>query len=398
VNGNPVTGTEGSIPPATSFDEDQIEIVTVIQNAGLVPDHNDLTQLWQAIQALIGQKYITTAVVRKVHGAGADFVDLNSALAWLAPYIITASGSVTFMIAAGRWTYTQTVEINHPNANRIFIQGAALLGGAPDPANISVTGYHNSADGTNQIIYLRSVFGTELSFTGGVTGFRCLSEGVLLRYLLITGSQSAQGNYGNGIEVYSDVYADCLAIWGMGNVGIAINGARFVMSSSLSITVCFSTQSGIVVSSGAFEGTSPGQVIICSNGMVGLYMLGGWFTVQNLDCRGNNPGQTVGAIYLKAGSHVNCTINSSYNNACGVYVAGASTLQGEFSNYVSNTGVGLYMDGGKAWINGSWLQSNYPFDVDINGGGMCDSTGAGYGTWSPPWNSWINGYDAYLRH
>ena len=92
INGNPVTGTEGSIPPATAFDEDQIEIITVIQNVGLTPDHNDLTQLWQAIQSLIAQKYITSPIVKKVHGAGADFVELNAALYTRLRTYLTAIG------------------------------------------------------------------------------------------------------------------------------------------------------------------------------------------------------------------------------------------------------------------------------------------------------------------
>src|SRR5262245_56531387 len=89
INGNPVTGTEGSIPPARAFDEDQIEIVTVIQNTynqlaadpsadpavrdSLIPDHNKLHQLWDALQALFKAKYITTHIEKTVHGTGADF-------------------------------------------------------------------------------------------------------------------------------------------------------------------------------------------------------------------------------------------------------------------------------------------------------------------------------------
>src|SRR6202008_1898933 len=101
INGNPVTGTEGSIPPASAFDETQIELLTVITNAkggagGFPgdptlgdPDHNDLAQLWKALLSLFAQRYITTHITRTIHGAGADFTDLNAAMTWLASYIIT---------------------------------------------------------------------------------------------------------------------------------------------------------------------------------------------------------------------------------------------------------------------------------------------------------------------
>src|SRR5262245_16519103 len=122
INGDPVTGVEGSIPPATAFDEDQIEIVTVIQNVGLTPDHNDLTQLWQALNILIGRKFITTQITKTVHGAGADFPDMHAALSWLSGYTITTTGYVTFLVAAGRWTYTTPIVLDHADLARVAIQ------------------------------------------------------------------------------------------------------------------------------------------------------------------------------------------------------------------------------------------------------------------------------------
>jgi hypothetical protein len=49
VNGNPATGTAGSIPPAAALEAAQREIVNCITQAGLTPDPANLTQLWQAI-------------------------------------------------------------------------------------------------------------------------------------------------------------------------------------------------------------------------------------------------------------------------------------------------------------------------------------------------------------
>lgn len=49
VNGDPATGTPGSIPPDDAFEHPQREIVAAIVAAGLTPDHTVLTQLRQAI-------------------------------------------------------------------------------------------------------------------------------------------------------------------------------------------------------------------------------------------------------------------------------------------------------------------------------------------------------------
>src|SRR5262249_49046768 len=193
---------------------------------GLTPNHADLTQLLQALNAKFAQRYISTPITKTVHGAGADFADLNAAMAWVGQYIITPTGSVTFAVAAGKFTYTQPVEINHQNANRITIQGAALLGAAPLYANFAYTAPHSSTDGTNNIIYLRGIFATELSFNGGVTGFKVFRGGATLRNLLITGSQTTIGGRydSNGISMQADIWIDTCAIWGFGRHGIAAEG------------------------------------------------------------------------------------------------------------------------------------------------------------------------------
>src|SRR5580765_4043931 len=51
INGNPSTGTMGSIPPAASIEFPQRELVNMIVAAGLTPDNAVLNQLAQAIQS-----------------------------------------------------------------------------------------------------------------------------------------------------------------------------------------------------------------------------------------------------------------------------------------------------------------------------------------------------------
>lgn len=63
----PEEGTEGSIVPAAAIEQPQREIVAVIEAAGLDPDAADLTQLSQAIAAMIaaGVQPNTMPVVQK---------------------------------------------------------------------------------------------------------------------------------------------------------------------------------------------------------------------------------------------------------------------------------------------------------------------------------------------
>jgi len=50
INGNPSTGTMGSIPPAASIEFPQREIVKLILDSGLTPDNADLAQLVKAMK------------------------------------------------------------------------------------------------------------------------------------------------------------------------------------------------------------------------------------------------------------------------------------------------------------------------------------------------------------
>jgi hypothetical protein len=413
LNGNPVTGTEGSIPPATAFDEDQIEIVTVISNAGLTPDHNDLTQLWQAIQALIGQKYITSPIVKKVHGPGADFADLNVALDWLAKYIITPSGYVTFMVAAGRWTYTTNIEINHANMARVAIQGAALLGGAPSGSNMSVTGYFNSADGSAQIIYLRSIYATELSFTGGVTGFSVLRGGCVLRYLLITGSQtigtpppggtSYYWGWGSGMEVYDTVFIDGCSWWGFGNQGWYVSAGTVTAETSLNIAIsfCGGGTGGTISNGGGVEWVASWILLRCNEFIVtscngpGIIGTGGDFASFGKCWIAGNLHPGLGAITAENGSEISwntggtITMNSDY----AVYLVGGVYI-GQDMWYTSN-GYGIIVQGpGTAYIGGSAVIGNGGGVVGL-GNAYIDATGAGLQSASPPANTEGN-YGAWI--
>jgi hypothetical protein len=401
VNGNPVVGTAGSIPPNTAFDEDQIEIVNVIINAGLTPNHAELDQLWQALMALFAQRYITTHVVKTVHGAGADFPDLNEAMKWLGQYIITPTGYVTFMLAPGKWDYITSVEINHPNANRISIQASALLGGTPQPGNLSVTGYHSSADGSNQIIYLRSVHATELSFTNGVNGFVIMRPGLTIRYLLITGSQTEAPAtaipQGNGIYQLADVNFDGCSIWGFGRVGLAINQYVCRMITSLSLVVAYCGWQGMTVDGGQFLASSNSYVILVSNAISGLTNFGGWCWMDQVSVRGHGPPTGNAAVHCEQGGFIACSAGSDFSiNQNAVIIAGAATWIGEYCTYLNNAQSGLYANGtATCWVDYSTFSGNGNEDIIASLGAMVEAVGCTFELTSPPVNQ-VGNIEAYI--
>lgn len=51
INGNPSTGTAGSIPPAESIEYPQREIANIVADAGYTPSNSDLHQLAKAVQS-----------------------------------------------------------------------------------------------------------------------------------------------------------------------------------------------------------------------------------------------------------------------------------------------------------------------------------------------------------
>ena len=397
VNGNPVTGTEGSIPPNTSFDESQIEIIEVIQRAGIVPTHNDLTQLWQALEALFAQKYITSPIVKFVHGAGADFPDLIQALMWVAQYVITATGSVTFMLAPGKWTYYTTVELNHANCARIIIQGSALVGAFPTPPDFSIGGYHSSGDGSQHITMLRSRYGTELSFTGGITGF-VIRRGVpTLRYLLVSGSQTG----GHGLDAQDSVLLDGCAFWGFGGHGINIANCN-VFCTGVQITCSYNGSCGINNQGGSFNaGTQNVWTNLVSNATCGLNNFGGLQWLGRVYIAGHGPPNGNSAIQSLQGGLVACNPGSWLQvNYSGMIVAGAASILFEYSTINNHPTYGVYVSGtGTIWLNQSSMYGNGQYDVIAVDGAFVDSTRCGMATaWTPPFNTYNTNGNAFLYH
>jgi hypothetical protein len=224
INGNPSTGTMGSIPPAESIEHDQREVVEVINVANTrgykdfsdtpcaVPAPTDLMQLRKAIEGFVRAlpleygDLIDTYVTFTVHGPGADFPDLNAALHYLSKFKITSTGRVVLQLAgaaaagpATQYIYTQTVIFDHPQNHRIFILGAQLRGSAPtDYTAFTLTGNTPGArasDTAANLTKLRGIYATELRFNN-CNGIEIVGTCIgILSGVLIT-SNNASGYQG----------------------------------------------------------------------------------------------------------------------------------------------------------------------------------------------------------
>jgi hypothetical protein len=143
TNGNPETGTMGSIPPAASIEYPQREIVHLISKTGMVPDNGDLFQLASGVQSGKLNYYV-------------DFGIPNV-------YLINADPPITAYKAGQHWnveiinpnTGSATLSINNlPPRELVTRDGVALKGGelaAGEVVMLVDDGDHLQLQGTGSI-------------------------------------------------------------------------------------------------------------------------------------------------------------------------------------------------------------------------------------------------------
>jgi hypothetical protein len=208
-----------------------------------VPSNADLQQLRKAIEGFITawEYIISTEVTFTVHGPGAKFANLIDAFAYLGKYRITPTGHVILQLAGAapgsaqstQYVYTQTIEIAHPNNDRISIFGAPMLA----PVSRNDVGYawngnstsQRAADMVTNLAVLRTKFATELHFSGATAaGMSMRIGGVALRHLdgiLFTGDGNPiQGGVSFNCSGYMNIFPRTLA----GDTGWAYDGLAAV--------------------------------------------------------------------------------------------------------------------------------------------------------------------------
>ncbi|MCJ2141863.1 hypothetical protein [Methylobacterium sp. E-066] len=225
----------------------------------------------------ISQPIIDTAVVKSVHGTGADFPDLNAAIAWANRRRIAATGSLTFQLAAGvntaRYIYNQSISFFHPDGARIVIQGQPITAALPAGSSLQVNGSsaaNRLADTTQNLATLRNVFATEIFFTGGAS---IKGQGAIggIAGLLIT----SDGTGADGIAWQSGTLPlTNVGVFGAGGCGVQVNNATLLLSGT-----CYgigNTQAGFQAAAGGFILTTLNAVMVgLSNATLGFGVFGG---------------------------------------------------------------------------------------------------------------------------
>jgi hypothetical protein len=174
INGNPSTGTMGSIPPAASIENPQREIVNFITKSNLAPTDADLYQLAKAVQAGLvnygldvgttNRIAITPVVPIAAYAVGQRFIiKMSYANTSSVQVNINGLGFVPVVhfdgspILAGELIANQLIEIAFDSANFVMIAGGGPGGvvtlTAPRSFYLNATtGDDNLYDGTSPTI------------------------------------------------------------------------------------------------------------------------------------------------------------------------------------------------------------------------------------------------------
>lgn len=124
INANPGVSQQGSIPPAEAIEHPMREILQVITGAGITPDGDDLTQLYDAIQILIAGGGVTDLVTGTTANTLYDYTMAHSIVSLGSAY--TKLFIINFNVANPSGG-TATLNINSIGAKEIKdLQGNTL--------------------------------------------------------------------------------------------------------------------------------------------------------------------------------------------------------------------------------------------------------------------------------
>lgn len=353
---------------------------------------------------------ITTALVRTIYGVGADFVDINAAMAWLSSYRIAETGSVTFNLAgaasgtATQYTSSDQQYIYHPNLNRVSFVGAAMLGPVPVNSDFTVTGPsvgQRATDRAAHLVVMRSRFATELNFTGGA-GIVVLGLLGAWSRILVTGDRTTGAGVKNGTLMScasgAPNFSGGVAFSHAGNIGLHMRSAIGAVNNTLISSGCVGPN--IKMDLGRLDFSD--QIVSLSSDNDGITINGGGSLVASSSTntahsRGNanngvnaNPsgaavfgsaaGQFVmnglSGLFSSFGGHITapgavCTFNNFYGIS-----TNSGTISSSNSTLTNNGQYGFYNISGRITTTGSNLATNGTgAGVSVNGA-FTNATGA----------------------
>jgi hypothetical protein len=279
---------------------------------------------------------INTHVTFTVHGAGANFADLNTAMEYLRKYKITPAGLVTLLIAPGQFIYNGTgPTIIHPNGDRIEIVGATMSASLPaTDAGYALTGNSSGSRSSNtstNLTMLRTKFATELRFTNGasfdIRGNLGKIDGILA---------TSDGSDVSAIRTYGPALVsnfgspNGIAAVGAGRHGLEIGQGATVQVINAGTVVCLGNSMDGIHSNagGVFFAGDP------RNGTCGPPMAG-TSAVLVLSNASNGMEALVGCVNAIWSGNFFCECNGS----CGVFSDGAQTIMTPNSGRIWKNGL-----------------------------------------------------------
>ena len=173
VTGNPATGTPGSIPSGAAIEQPQREIVHAIITAGLSPSATDLTQLAQAIEAMIA------TAIASIPSEPAGFVKSFAGTIAPAGYLACPATNAGGANLVSRTTYAAlfaAIDTTWGAGDGVttfgipyYPAGYAIIAGSPGSLNVGqvINHVHASADGTGFLDASGGTPHTGIQYVGG---------------------------------------------------------------------------------------------------------------------------------------------------------------------------------------------------------------------------------------
>lgn len=267
INGNPSTGTMGSIPPAASIENPQREIVNFINDSGLTATDSDLHQLGKSVQSGIVNYGLDAGAVNNIvinptvaiagyHLGQRFIIKLSHANTSTVVINVSGIGSVSLVhvdgseIVSGELFAGQLIEVAYDGAKFELIAGGAPGGCVTLTAPRDF--YVNNSTGNDLFD------GTSANVSGSNTGpFKTIQQALstLRKYNL--------GGWSFNIHVADGTYATAsTVVFPMPNgsgavnlIGNATNPAAVQISSSLGS--CWAANAGGNYSINGFSFSAP---------------------------------------------------------------------------------------------------------------------------------------------
>jgi hypothetical protein len=243
INGNPTTGTMGSIPPAESIEYDQREIVAVIQWAAdhgyhdmvgalcVNPSNNDLQQLLKAIWGIINSNKLTAPQTYYVNAATGDdsnngtsagtaFKTIQRAVNQSSVYNLNGF-QISILVADG--TYGKVVLPSINGTGYIFITGNTAI-----PGNCIIHSNAGPAMQVNGQNYIVSGFRFESDLFDASTGFPGAGVWNSGASNFTLGSNGAAVEFGFCSDAHIQATVGAIGIPGGTTIRIKGNSANFL--------------------------------------------------------------------------------------------------------------------------------------------------------------------------